>query len=105
MTYAIGPSTARQFFAPGGQPSWWWWPARRDNDTGAPELYDASGEFPDAGCGCAARVFGFAKINLSEAKFSDVDLSNVSIEDCHVTGMKIDGLLVSELLRSHRDKV
>ncbi len=39
----------------------------------------------------------FTDINFSEAKFSNVNLTKVAIEDCNLEGMKINGVLVTEL--------
>ena len=41
----------------------------------------------------------FTNINLGSASFMDVDLSNVSIKNANLTGMKINDVLVSELIR------
>jgi len=41
----------------------------------------------------------FTNINLGNASFIDVDLSNVSIKNANLTGMKINDVLVSELIR------
>ena len=41
----------------------------------------------------------FTNSNLGNASFIDVDLSNVSIKNANLTGMKINDVLVSELIR------
>ena len=41
----------------------------------------------------------FTNINLGNASFIDVDLNNVSIKESNLTGMTINGVLVSELIR------
>jgi uncharacterized protein YjbI with pentapeptide repeats len=46
----------------------------------------------------------FADINFKGATFSNVNLSDVEIDDCDVTGMRIHGILVSELLAAHGRK-
>ena len=43
----------------------------------------------------------FEDINLSGATFTNVNLSHVQITDCDTTGMKIHGILVSDLLKAH----
>jgi len=43
----------------------------------------------------------FSDINFSGAKLSNVNLTNVAIDDCEIHGMKIRGVLVSELLARH----
>jgi hypothetical protein len=41
----------------------------------------------------------FNNINFSGTTIRDANLSEVSIEDANYTGMKIDGILVTDLLR------
>jgi uncharacterized protein YjbI with pentapeptide repeats len=43
----------------------------------------------------------FSDVNLSGAKFSDINLSDVKIENCDYTGMRIQGILVSDLLKAY----
>lgn len=44
----------------------------------------------------------FTDINFSGAKFSNLNLTNVEMEACETTGMKIRGVLVSELFEAYR---
>jgi uncharacterized protein YjbI with pentapeptide repeats len=44
----------------------------------------------------------FTNANLAATRFSNVNFSQASIEDADLTGMKINGILVSELLRAYR---
>ena len=46
----------------------------------------------------------FADINLSGSKFSGGNLSRVEIDDCNVTGMRIQGVLVSDLLEAYQNR-
>lgn len=56
----------------------------------------------------------FADVSLSGAKFDDVSLKgavfhdvaliNVTIENANYEGMRIDGILVTELLRVYRER-
>ena len=39
---------------------------------------------------------------LCDSVFRKVDLSNVQIIDCNIEGMKIDGVLVTDMLDAHR---
>lgn len=41
----------------------------------------------------------FTNVNLAATRFSNVNFSQASIEDADLTGMKINGILVSDLLR------
>jgi uncharacterized protein YjbI with pentapeptide repeats len=43
----------------------------------------------------------FSNANFSEATFADVNLGNVSIVDAKLDGMRINGILVYDLLRAH----
>ena len=43
----------------------------------------------------------FTKANLADADFTDVDFSNASISDANLAGMRINGILVDELIRAH----
>jgi hypothetical protein len=46
----------------------------------------------------------FRDARLSEASFVDVDLANASIADSNLTGMRINGILVSELLQAYKKR-
>jgi predicted enzyme related to lactoylglutathione lyase len=43
----------------------------------------------------------FTNANFSEATFADVDLGNVSITNAKLDGMRINGILVVDLIRAH----
>jgi uncharacterized protein YjbI with pentapeptide repeats len=43
----------------------------------------------------------FADVALVGARFSNINFSNVSIQDSNLEGMKINGVLVSELIRTY----
>ena len=45
----------------------------------------------------------FTNINLGNASFIDVSLSNVSIKNANLTGMRINDVLVSELIRVYEN--
>ena len=47
------------------------------------------------------RPVRFEEMMLCDSTFRKVDLSNVRIVECDLTGMTIDGLLVTDLLASH----
>lgn len=44
----------------------------------------------------------FTDINFSGAKFSNLNLTNVEIEACETAGMRIRGVLVSELFDAYQ---
>ena len=46
----------------------------------------------------------FTDINFSGAKFSNLNLTDVEIEACETKGMKIRGVLVSDLFEAYRGK-
>jgi hypothetical protein len=48
------------------------------------------------------RMSRFRDVNLSGASFTDVDLSSASIVDSRLTGLTINGVLVSELIRAYQ---
>ncbi len=48
------------------------------------------------------RPVTFEEAMLCDSVFRKVDLSNVQIIDCNIEGMKIDGVLVTDLLDAHR---
>ena len=48
------------------------------------------------------RPVTFEEAMLCDSVFRKVDLSNVKIIDCDITGMTIDGVLVSDLLVAYR---
>jgi len=47
------------------------------------------------------RPVTFEEMMLCDSHFHNVDLSNVRITDCNVTGMTIDGVLVTELIAAY----
>lgn len=50
------------------------------------------------------RPVTFEEATLCDSVFRKVDLSNARIIDCNIEGLTIDGVLVSELLKAHRQK-
>ena len=46
----------------------------------------------------------FENVSLAEVKFEDVSFENASIEECNLEGMRIGGVLVSELIRAYAEK-
>jgi len=46
----------------------------------------------------------FSDIAFTSAAFSNVNMSHVTIDDGNYEGMKIDGILVTELLRVYRER-
>jgi len=46
----------------------------------------------------------FTDINFTGAKFSNLNLTNVEIEACETAGMKLRGVLVSDLFEAYRRK-
>jgi uncharacterized protein YjbI with pentapeptide repeats len=46
----------------------------------------------------------FVDVALTGASFRDVCLGDVSINDANYSGMRIEGILVTELLRIYREK-
>ncbi len=50
------------------------------------------------------RPVTFEDAALNDSVFHNVDLSNVKIVDCNLTGMTIDGILVTELLAAFRSR-
>lgn len=46
----------------------------------------------------------FTDINFTGAKFSNLNLTDVEIEACETQGMKIRGVLVSDLFAAYRGK-
>jgi uncharacterized protein YjbI with pentapeptide repeats len=50
------------------------------------------------------RPVTFEEATLCDSTFRKVDLSNVKIIDCDVTGMTIDGVLVSDLIAAHKNQ-
>jgi len=53
------------------------------------------------GSGGKQRTVTFEEAHLNDSVFRKVDLSNVQIIDCNITGMTIDGILVSDLLAAY----
>jgi uncharacterized protein YjbI with pentapeptide repeats len=47
------------------------------------------------------RPVTFEEMMLCDSVFRRVDLSNVQITECNITGMKINGILVSDLLDAY----
>jgi len=45
------------------------------------------------------RPLKFENCDLNGSTITDCDLSNVNISDCNLTGMRINGILVEELLK------
>lgn len=43
----------------------------------------------------------FTDVNLRGARFTDVDLRDVAVADANLAGMRINGILVSELLAAY----
>jgi uncharacterized protein YjbI with pentapeptide repeats len=43
----------------------------------------------------------FTNVNLSGARFRDIDLSHVEIAESCVEGMRINGILVTEMLAAY----
>jgi hypothetical protein len=48
------------------------------------------------------RPVTFEEAMLMDSIFRKVDMSNVQIIDCNIEGMKIDGILVTEMLAAYR---
>lgn len=46
----------------------------------------------------------FVNVALTNATIRNVCLGNVTIEDANYTGMRIDGILVTDLLRVYRER-
>jgi uncharacterized protein YjbI with pentapeptide repeats len=46
----------------------------------------------------------FTDVTLSEATFTDVNLSNASITDSNIGGMRINGVLVSDLFQAYESR-
>jgi len=44
----------------------------------------------------------FTNANLAATRFSNVNFSHASIDDADLTGMKINGILVSDLLSAYQ---
>jgi uncharacterized protein YjbI with pentapeptide repeats len=47
----------------------------------------------------------FEEMMLCDSVFRKVDLSNVKITDCAITGMTIDGILVTDLLKEWKKRM
>ena len=54
---------------------------------------------PDAPKGARQRPVRFEDAVLCGSVFRNVDLSDVQMNDCDISGMKVDGYLVSELIK------
>jgi uncharacterized protein YjbI with pentapeptide repeats len=50
------------------------------------------------------RGANFVNVALTGATFRDANFSHVSVDDCNLDGMRIDGVLVSELLAAYRNQ-
>jgi uncharacterized protein YjbI with pentapeptide repeats len=50
------------------------------------------------------RPITFVEMMLCDSTFRKVDLSNVKVIDCDVTGMTIDGVLVTDLIALYRNQ-
>jgi uncharacterized protein YjbI with pentapeptide repeats len=50
------------------------------------------------------RPITFEEMMLCDSTFRKVDLSNVKVIDCDVTGMTIDGVLVTDLIAAYNDQ-
>jgi len=48
------------------------------------------------------RPLKFEDCDLSDSSIANCNLSNVTISDCNITGMKINGILVEDLLKSYK---
>ncbi len=51
------------------------------------------------------RAATFLDVALSGATFRNVDLAEVSITDARLEGMRIDGVLVSDLFRAYQSQL
>lgn len=52
----------------------------------------------------AGQPIRFEHCELRGSRISNCDLSHVEISDCELKGMKINGILVEELLKSYQNK-
>ncbi len=50
------------------------------------------------------RASDFVDVDLTGSTIRDANLGDVSITDANYTGMRIDGILVTELLRVYRER-
>ena len=50
------------------------------------------------------RPVTFEEAMLCDSTFRKVDMSNVHVIDCNIEGMRIDGVLVSEMLAAYRER-
>ena len=48
------------------------------------------------------RPLRFENCDLNSSTISNCDLSDVAISDCNIKGLRIDGILVSELLAAYK---
>ena len=46
----------------------------------------------------------FEEALLNDSTFRKVDMSNVQIIDCNIEGMRIDGILVADMLAAYREE-
>lgn len=47
----------------------------------------------------------FEDVDLNNSKLLKCDLSGVSVDSCKIEGMKIDGILVSDLIKNYKEKI
>jgi len=50
------------------------------------------------------RPVTFEEMMLCDSKFIKVDMSNVEIIDCNIQGMKIDGILITDMIAAYKAK-
>lgn len=62
--------------------------------------FSAGGSHPDYG----QKPIAFEKCQLVATVFRECDLSQTSIEGCKLEGMRIDGVLVTDLIAAHRSR-
>ena len=48
------------------------------------------------------QAVAFTNMDMRRASFRDVNLSGVELADCTIAGMKIDGILVEDLLAAYQ---
>ena len=61
----------------------------------------ARAKFDDANM----RSAQFTNVALADSEFVDVDLTGVSIKNANLAGMKINGILVTDLLSAYQNHV
>ena len=50
------------------------------------------------------RAITFEEMMLCDSKFRKVDMSGVEINECNIEGMRIDGILVSDMIMAHKNQ-